>query len=653
MGTKPANLVEPTEQDSINDADGSPTGEVSGEGDFGGDISVQDTLSDEDIVPEDGASNLASSRFESVHSIMLSPQGALVAGAKAFAQTGIFIGRDGNAYKFSVGDETNSVKWDGTTLIIKGILTAGQIHVPDQNTTANSFHVDADGNAWWGATQVDFDADNDNAVAFVLKDGVAKFQSITARSQTTIEDILIVGRITAGQDLTVGFAVRKGEGLAIESDGKMYPVRATGFDTSEDSDTKASSNTQATDGGRTPFVRISDTVMLRVVQLAATGLRVHRIVYDILGKTIQSIGISAPTTSSLSNASMDRLSDTKAIHVGENSTTDIFAQVFSDLDTGFNDNAELSVDTDANRPMVLAKDESTALLIYKEASTEDLKFRQLNISGTTVTNDGSGEKALFTAVSSVFPYDLKRFGETDFYCATFEDNSIQHAIVFDWDGTTMNAGTAVNVAMASDTQPVLVPLDDTRMAIVAHDEAVIITRGLTGGIGITVGTSITWTSTGGAFSAAAMLGEDSFLTFTDEGAGNGETKLIRIADDGVTLTNFATFGSTFVTSIDNRSNGVIKLSPDLFALCYDTNATTSEYRLISLANTVAQFAGIATAVITEDNSGIIILSSFTDDLAGNVAGEILYPDLDGAFTTIDYGTHKGILAMSAITGKVF
>jgi len=60
-----------------------------------------------------------------------------------------------------------------------GTLEAGSIHIPDEDTTANSFHTNTTGNSWWGCTSTDFTADNDNANAYVLNTGVAKFQSIT------------------------------------------------------------------------------------------------------------------------------------------------------------------------------------------------------------------------------------------------------------------------------------------------------------------------------------------------------------------------------------------------------------------------------------------------------------------------------------------
>ncbi len=61
---------------------------------------------------------------------------------------------------------------------VRGILVAGQIHIPDQNTTANSFHVQPDGDTWWGCTETNFNADPTNAKAYVLKSGAARFAEV-------------------------------------------------------------------------------------------------------------------------------------------------------------------------------------------------------------------------------------------------------------------------------------------------------------------------------------------------------------------------------------------------------------------------------------------------------------------------------------------
>jgi len=82
--------------------------------------------------------------------------------------------------------------------VFRGSLIAASIHIPNENTTADSFHSDGYGNSWWGCTQANFTADNDNAKAFILKTGVAKFQSITLETAVIIKD-LQAGSVVDGQ----------------------------------------------------------------------------------------------------------------------------------------------------------------------------------------------------------------------------------------------------------------------------------------------------------------------------------------------------------------------------------------------------------------------------------------------------------------------
>ena len=72
-------------------------------------------------------------------------------------------------------DAGQGIKWDQETetLDIQGGLTVDHLDIPD-TTTANSFHVDTEGNTWWGATAIG------SAVAKVLKTGVATFTNVTA-----------------------------------------------------------------------------------------------------------------------------------------------------------------------------------------------------------------------------------------------------------------------------------------------------------------------------------------------------------------------------------------------------------------------------------------------------------------------------------------
>lgn len=74
------------------------------------------------------------------------------------ATNGILMGiddSDSDKVKFYMGNATNWIDWNVTaanTLTIAGTLVAGEIHIPDVDTTANSFHVESDGSGWIGAT---------------------------------------------------------------------------------------------------------------------------------------------------------------------------------------------------------------------------------------------------------------------------------------------------------------------------------------------------------------------------------------------------------------------------------------------------------------------------------------------------------------------
>ena len=122
--------------------------------------------------------------------------GVLYSGKESFTDTtaGYRLGIDDadNIFKFRIGNSTEYIYWDGSNLVIEGGLVVDELHVPDQDSTANSFHVNTDGDAWWGATETNFNSDNDNANAYVLKTGVAKFQSVTLNGS------VIIGALSSG-----------------------------------------------------------------------------------------------------------------------------------------------------------------------------------------------------------------------------------------------------------------------------------------------------------------------------------------------------------------------------------------------------------------------------------------------------------------------
>ena len=147
--------------------------------------------------------------------------------------TSIYTGtEDHSGYAANAGDMTiysdgtNSsihaknfyIDIDGTLFAtnanISGTITASELHIPDEDITVDSFHVESDGDAFWGCTQTQFTADLANAKAYVLKNGVAKFNNLGGSSQFVASDgtsILVKGVVAAIGSLQLGSYVAGSE----------------------------------------------------------------------------------------------------------------------------------------------------------------------------------------------------------------------------------------------------------------------------------------------------------------------------------------------------------------------------------------------------------------------------------------------------------
>ena len=90
----------------------------------------------------------------------------------------------------------NGLKWDKSSGVftVKGILEVSAIAIPD-GVTANSFHVNATGDAWWGATTIG------SATAKILNTGVATFSNITITGGS-IGSVILTG-IQAGSEIAI------------------------------------------------------------------------------------------------------------------------------------------------------------------------------------------------------------------------------------------------------------------------------------------------------------------------------------------------------------------------------------------------------------------------------------------------------------------
>lgn len=87
----------------------------------------------------------------------------------------------------------------------RGALIANSIDIPD-TTSASSFHVDSQGNAWWGAAAVG------GAVAKILKTGIATFTNINITGGSVLNAVLDTSVLGATSDIT--FSVTDSDTIA-------------------------------------------------------------------------------------------------------------------------------------------------------------------------------------------------------------------------------------------------------------------------------------------------------------------------------------------------------------------------------------------------------------------------------------------------------
>lgn len=127
----------------------------------------------------------------------------------------LFIGQQISSQNFLTGVSGWIINGNGDVEFnagyFRGTLVAGSIHIPNQDTTANSMHVNSAGDTWWGCTETQWTADHANATAYILKTGEAVFKNITLTGGSNPIILLQYGEV-----IPVDTVVR------IMNDGKVY-----------------------------------------------------------------------------------------------------------------------------------------------------------------------------------------------------------------------------------------------------------------------------------------------------------------------------------------------------------------------------------------------------------------------------------------------
>lgn len=116
-----------------------------------------------------------------------------------------------------------------SSIFVKGAVAAGSFDIPDVNTI-NSFHVDPAGNTWWGTTPTLWLLNHDNAVAYVLNTGVAKFQNIAITGGSVVTGVLNKGVQSWTTDIVFSSAsatqINYSSGHIFMQDGTTYTIGA-------------------------------------------------------------------------------------------------------------------------------------------------------------------------------------------------------------------------------------------------------------------------------------------------------------------------------------------------------------------------------------------------------------------------------------------
>jgi hypothetical protein len=382
---------------------------------------------------------------------------------------------------------------DGT---FRGTLEAGSIHIPDEDTTDDSFHTDSTGNSWWGATQTDWLADNDNAPAWIKKDGSAKFQNVTIAGSlnNTIS-------LPANEALTAGDPAKVIDDLGVSkleivkgiydqtnasggntnniriiklADDKIVVAWATssfaaaicgtisnGVVTYGSSKTLSEATGIAAD--EIDLVRVNDTTFVTIMTGATNGDDVLGNVLTVSGTTITDANqyvISNLGTTSHKNP-IAKLINTNTIafawHDGQANAyrTEVW-EVSGDTMSSSASAVTASVSGGFDLGMSKIEDDKY-ILVYDDAGSSDARYRVATFTGSSIT---WGSEAVFNASLSSRGY----------VCVYIEDNVI--AVLYD-----EGSATAGKVGVYSESSGTLTELDVANITTISANGDILYSRG--------------------------------------------------------------------------------------------------------------------------------------------------------------------------------
>jgi len=505
-------------------------------------------------------------------------------------------------------------------------LDVNSLDIPD-TITANSFHVDTEGNTWWGATTLG------SAVAKVLKTGAATFNTVTINNGT-IQDSNIVYTYTAGEDLTSGDIVYPTGNDIVER------VRPTSFASSSGTFTEP-------DNVSPDFLyKILKIDATRTLHLTGGSISLSKEVQSFIG-TINAGetdmtygGVYNFSTANSYSYDVCQFDTNKFLVIYEraNVTADCLAVV---LDVGASGGTITAgtiaiVDTDMidTASVCCAKLDSGRVAVTYYDGT-DYKVQILSISGTTITTNTPVQ----VHSSGVQTRASLCLLTTDKLLCVFAGDSSDPLVAktIDVSSTTptVNGSNTLNSTSYEYTIGTMAVLSSTKVAMVytysdgAADNKVQAAILTISGSTVTKGTDL---QLGTGFNQVKFylnvlsLGASVLLTATR--TTNTNTKYHLLFVDGTTITSTTTQD---VTNAGNnyQSTWVCKFKPFKYL-----GVAGTEYSFVTLGSTSNKFIGTAFNTIADTVSGLINMryvkqTTFT----GLTAGSIYYIDDNGTPST--------------------
>jgi hypothetical protein len=490
----------------------------------------------------------------------------------------------------------------------------------------------------------------DSSVTATALNSAGAFFATTKRQQ-------IKQTVTAGHDLA------QGELIAIESDGKAYRTRPTGFSTSN---AGTATNFTTTELGSTGKMYWFDTTNDKIkcflgldTNASPDNFKSYRITVD---SGFDAISSTTNASGSLANApgiydAILHNSSTQVTICGRAATGEVQAISFDSITTTPSFGSAITLEASDSGAGITDTSSASILVAFSNGGGTELRSHKITFSGTTLTESTN---ASMVASATAIPFAAGRFSGTDFIAVAYYESGTGalKVVVGEYTpstGTWVLVGTPITLeasGMSSSNAVYIVPISSTKVAVYYSKSTdyklLVITR--SSGTAATAGSATTLSGTSGTNGTMSFkkIGTYSFMAGYDTNAG-GKLQIVALNRD---MTAFSTVGSAITEgSVAARTIAGCLLIPTRWLAMYQDSATTTKTNTRELNTNLASMIGVIESAVATDATANAIVNGYSDDFTGLVTGSEYYTAIDGQLTTSDSG--MGPLTSSLnVMGKV-